>query len=213
MNFGGTASESKTKSAGKSALAPTVRHSNAFEQFSTMLQATTGLSILDMSAASQANISFITGLGHRISTDDFIGSMEECFGTEFFENQKVASKAQRFIDQTLTFPEESFDGALVWDTFQFLTSPLLDQIVGHLMRLMRPGALMLFFFGSDEKVNRIPVYNYRIQDYRTIVLSPRGTYQNVQFFHNRLLEKMFHNAASVKFFLTRDNLRELIVRR
>ena len=213
MKFGGAASDRDTKPSGKNALPPIVRHSNGFDQFATMLQKTSGLSILDMSGASQANVTFVTNLGHRISTDDIVGTMEQCFGAEFLENQKVASKAQRFMDQTLTFPDESFDGGLIWDTLQFLTSPVADQVIAQLMRVMRPGALMLFFFGSDEKTTRLPMYNYRIQDNRTILLSPRGGYQKVQYFHNRLLERLFHNAASVKFFLTRDNLRELIVRR
>jgi len=169
------------------------------------------MSILDISGASQANVSFITGLGHRISTDDIIGTMEQCFGNDFLENQKLASKGQRFMDQTLTFPDESFDGALVWDTLQFLTSPLLEQVVAQLLRVMRPGGLMLVFFRADERASRIPMYNYRIHDNRTLVVTPRGGSQDVQFFHNRLLERLFQNAGSVKFFLTRDHLRELIV--
>lgn len=178
-----------------------------------MLQRSENLSILDMSGASQANISFITSLGHRMSTDDILATMEQCFEDDFLENQKVASTAQRFMDQTLTFPDESFDGALVWDTLQFLVSPLLDQVVTQLLRVMRPGGLMLVFFRADERTPRIPMYNYRIADPRTLSVSPRGGYQNVQFFHNRVLEKLFQNAGSVKFFLTRDHLRELIVRR
>jgi ubiquinone/menaquinone biosynthesis C-methylase UbiE len=177
------------------------------------LHGSENLSILDMSGASQANVSFITSFGHRISTDDILATMEQCFAGDFLENQKVASKAQRFMDQTLTFPDQSFDGALVWDTLQFLVSPLLDQVVAQLLRVVRPGGLMLVFFRADEKSSRIPMYNYRIQDHRTLFVSPRGGFQNVQFFHNRLLEKLFQNAGSVKFFLTRDHLRELIVRR
>ncbi|MBV9303676.1 MAG: class I SAM-dependent methyltransferase [Acidobacteriaceae bacterium] len=213
MKFSAATRETESKSLEKKALAPIVRYSNGFDQFSSVLQKSNGLSILDMSGASQANVSFITGLGHRISTDDILGTMEQCFGADFLENEKTASKAQRFLDQTLTFAEESFDGALVWDTFQFLASPLLDQAIAQLLRVMRPSGLMLFFFGADEKATRMPTYNYRIQDHRTLLLSPRGTYQNVHFFHNRLLERLFHGASSVKFFLTRDNLRELIVRR
>lgn len=213
MKFSGVAREAEIKSSEKKALAPIVRYSSGFDQFSSVLQKSNGLSILDMSGASQANVSFITGLGHRISTDDMLGTMEQCFGPDFLENQKMASKAQRFLDQTLTFPDQSFDGALVWDTFQFLASPLLDQAISQLLRVMRPGGLMLFFFGADEKATRMPTYNYRIQDHRTLVLSPRGGYDDVQFLHNRVLERLFHSAGSVKFFLTRDNLRELIVRR
>jgi Methyltransferase domain len=213
MKFGDAAKQSLTKTSEKNAPVAMSRHSSGFEQFSAMLQRSGNLSILDMSGASQANVSFITGLGHRISTDDILGTMEQCFTSDFVEDQKIASKAQRFMDQTLTFPDQSFDGALVWDTLQFLVTPVLEQLVTQLLRVMRPGGLMLVFFRADEKAGRIPMYNYRIQDHRTLFVSPRGSYQNVQFFHNRVLERLFQNAASVKFFLTRDHLRELIVRR
>ncbi|MBV9670932.1 MAG: methyltransferase domain-containing protein [Acidobacteriales bacterium] len=168
-----------------------------------------------MSGASQANITFVTGLGHRISSDDIVGTMQECFEEGFLENQQAASNAQRFLDQTLKFPDEFFDGALVWDALQFLTSPLVDQTIAQLLRVMRPGGAMLVFFNSDEKVTQIPVYNYRIQDPKTLVQIPRTNIprQRTQFFNNRAIEKLFQNAASLKFFLTRDHLRELIVRR
>ena len=213
MRFGtdkGAGSKPSTKDA-----PPTLtRHSSGFDQFCVMLQASENLSILDMSGASQANISFITGYGHRISSDDVIGTMQECFGQDFLEAQQAASNAQRFLDQTLTFPDESFDGALVWDALQFLTPPVLDQVVAQLLRVMRPGGLMLMFFNANEKAAQIPVYNYRIQDAKTLLQTPRGpAFQRSQYFNNRSLEKLFHQAASLKFFLTRDNLREVIVRR
>lgn len=199
----------------KDALTALTRHSSGFDQFCGMMRSTETLSILDMSGASQANISFITGMGHRISSDDILGTMEQCFGSDFFENQKIASKAQRFMDQTLTFPDASFDGALVWDTLQFFTSPLLEQVIEQVLRVMRPGGLMLAFFSADEKTTRIPMYNYRIQDQKTLTLIPRGrdAQQQVQYFNNRMLERLFNQAGSLKFFLTRDHLREVIVRR
>ena len=190
------------------------RHSSGFDQFVSMLQASQNLSILDMAGASQANISFLTGLGHRLSTDDIVGTMEQCFGSgDFYDGQQLASNAQRFIDQSLTFADSSFDGALVWDTLQFLTSPLLEQTVEQLLRVMRPGGLILMFFNANEKVLRIPVHNYRIQDSKTLLLAPRRGEQRVQYFNNRTLERLFEKAQSVKFFLTRDHLREVIVRR
>jgi hypothetical protein len=116
-----------------------------------MLQTSESLSILDMSGASQANISFITGLGHRISSDDIVGTMEQCFGDgDFIESQQQASSAQRFLDQCLTFPDAQFDGALVWDTLQFLTGNVLEHTIAQLLRVMRPGGLFLAFFHADE---------------------------------------------------------------
>lgn len=203
-----------TKASAKESAPKLLRHSSGFEQFCAILQSSENLSILDMSGASQANITFITELGHRISSDDMIGTMQECFGDDFFENQQAASNAQRFLDETLTFPDQSFDGVLVWDTLQFLISPLLEQVVIQLLRVVRPGGLMLVFFNADEKVSRVPLYNYRIQDRKNLLLSPRtGSFQRVQYFHSRSLEKLFEKTASLKFFLTRDHLREVIVRR
>ncbi|MBV9269030.1 MAG: class I SAM-dependent methyltransferase [Acidobacteriaceae bacterium] len=193
---------------------PITRTSSGLEQFCAPLQKVEGYSILDMSGASQANIGFITGMGHRISSDDVVGSMEECFGKDFIEGQQAAANAQRFLDQALTFPEASFDGALIWDALQFLTSPLLEQTVAQLLRVMRPGGMMLVFFNSDEKASRLAVYNYRIQDAKTLLQVPRGGLtQRGQFFPNRTIERVFAKASSLKFFLTRDSLREVLVRR
>ena len=102
---------------------------------------------------------------------------------------------------------------MIWDSLQFLAPSLLEQTVEQLLRVMKPGGVMLAFFSSDEKATKIPVYNYRIQDQKTILLVPRGTYKQVQYFNNRSLERMFDRAQSLKFFLTRDYLREVLIRR
>lgn len=189
------------------------RQSSGFEQFYAFLQARENLSVLDMSGASQANISFITNAGHRISSDDIIGTMQQCFGDDFFEGQQAASTAQRFVEQTLTFPDDFFDAALVWDAMQFLISPVIEQTVAQLLRVMRPGGLILAFFNANDKITKIPVHNYRIQDQKTLAMINRGPEQRCQYFNNRTIEKLFDKAESVKFFLTRDHLREVLVRK
>ena len=96
---------------------------------------------------------------------------------------------------------------------QFLSPPLLQTVVRAPARVLRPGACMLAFFHAEERVETIPTYSYRISDHRTILLVSRGRRQPAQFFNNRSLEKLFQDFESVKFFLTRDHLREVIVRR
>jgi hypothetical protein len=189
------------------------RHSIGFEQFQALLKGSDSLSVLDLSGASQANISFITEAGNRISSDDIVAAMLDAFGDDFSGSQQTEAKAKRFLEQTLSFPPESFDGALVWDAFQFLAPPLINQTVERLLRIMRPGGFILAFFNANEKMKEIPLYSYRIQDAKTLLQVPRGIPQPVQNFNNRTIEKLFESAASVKFFLTRDNLREVIVRR
>jgi hypothetical protein len=192
---------------------PITRRSSGFEQFHAMLLASPNLSVLDMSGASQANISFITGAGHRISSDDILGAMQQHFGDDFLENQQAASNAQRFLETTLSFPTGSFDGALAWDALQFVSSPLIEMTIAELLRVVKPGGLILAFFNSSEKTNRFPLYNYRIRDAKNIMQIPRGGTQRCQYFNNRTIEKLFEQAAAVKFFLTRDSLREVLIRR
>ena len=189
-----------------------VRHSGGFDQFQALLKGSENLSVLDLSGVSQANITFITEAGHRIASDDIVGAMLDVFGNNFGESQQTEAKAARFLEQSLIFPPESFDGALVWDAFQFLAPPLINKTVDHLLSIMRPGGLILAFFNANEKIKEIPLYSYRIQDSKNLHLVPRGVPQHVQNFNNRTIEKLFESAASVKFFLTRDNLREVLIR-
>src|SRR5258708_35603525 len=103
------------------------------------------MSILDFAGASQATVSFITDYGHRLYSDDFIHQLDECFGRQgdFFENQSNPLLTARFLDMALDFDEASFDAALVWDSLQFLVSPLLQTVVGRLHRILRPGSSLL----------------------------------------------------------------------
>jgi SAM-dependent methyltransferase len=194
---------------------PLTRASSGLDQFCSFLESRQDLSVLDMSGASQANITFITSFGHRMSSDDIVGTMLEHFGKDFLSSQQAASNSQRFLDSSLTFPDGTFDAILVWDALQFLAKPVLDQTVSQLLRILRPGGAMLVFFNANEKAVDIPVYSYRVHDRKNLTLLPRGGCppQKPQYFNNRSLEKVFLNASSVKFFLTRDHLRELIVRK
>jgi hypothetical protein len=44
-------------------------------------------------------------------------------------------------------------------------------------------------------------------------MAQRSRRKPAQIFNNRNLEKLFQEFSSVKFFLTRDHLREVIVKR
>ncbi|HTW65396.1 MAG TPA: class I SAM-dependent methyltransferase [Bryobacteraceae bacterium] len=194
---------------------PQNRPSNGLDQFFSSLHDQENLSILDFSGASQANISFITSLGHRIYSNDVLRTMEEAFGSggDFVANQSDPERAAAFLRESLDFPERSFDGALIWDTLQFLSPPLLQDTVDRLARILRPQSSLLAFFQADEKAQSAPLYTYRIVEPKIMSLTPRNQARPVQYFNNRTLEKLFQKYNSVKFFLTRDHLREVIVRR
>jgi hypothetical protein len=179
------------------------------------------MSILDFAGASQATVSFVTNYGHRLYSDDFLRQLDQVFGSaaapangaDFFENQANPILVSDFFNLALNFEDGSFDGALVWDSLQFLASPLLQTVVGKLHKMMRPGASLFALFHTEERIESLATYAYRIQDHRTIQMASRSQRKPAQIFNNRSLEKLFQDFASVKFFLTRDRLREVIVKR
>jgi hypothetical protein len=192
------------------------RQSHGLDQFCASLEERPGLSILDFAGGSQATVSFITGYGHRLYSDDFLHQLDLCFGggpEDFFENQSNPLLVAKFIENALPFAEESFDGALVWDSLQFLSPALLQTVVTRLYGVLRPGSSLLAMFHTEERIDTIATYSYRIQDHRTVQMTAPAQRKPAQIFSNRSLEKMFQDFHSVKFFLTRDRLREVIVRR
>lgn len=190
------------------------RKSHGLDQFCASLEGRHALSILDLAGANQETVSFITGLGHRLYSDDFLHQLDACFGGgDYWQNQTDPERIERFLEATLDFEDGQFDGVLIWDTLQFVSNPLLEHVMERLRDVTRQGAYMLAVFHADDKAAEAPTYAFRIRDHNTISLSPRGNRPVAQSFNNRSLEKLFEDFESVKFFLTRDHLREVVVHR
>ncbi len=188
------------------------RQSSGLDQFFQSIQDRENLSLLDFGGACQANVTFITNLGYRIYTEDVLRSVDDVFGSDP-EMQSNPVRVEMFLNQVLDFPDEHFDGALVWDVLQFLSPAAAQATVDRLRRILRPHAYLLAFFNANEKVPAVPEFNYRIRDSKTLLLSQRGIRPPAQFFNNRAIERLFQKYNSIKFFLTRNSLREVIVKR
>ncbi len=186
------------------------RSSRGLEQFVLTLREVSTTAVLDLGPINQENTDHVANLGHRILFSDMLRPLDSVWDDpDLSENRKI----EEILDQTLNYPESCIGGAMVWDTFQHLPAPLLEAVVERLYYLLQPGGLILAFFHADEKARAVPSYSYRILDTKSMVLTPRQLRPREQFFNNRALERMFQNYAAVKFFLTRDHLREVIVRR
>jgi hypothetical protein len=189
------------------------RHSSALEQFFSHIHGESGLHLLDSSGVSQANVGFITNLGCKLYSEDLVQTRALAFGQEDYESQGEPDRIESFLEQSLGFPPDHLDGVLLWDVLELLAPPLLKAVVDRLYYAVRPGSYLLAIFHGEDRAGQIPLYSYRISDAKTLSLTPRGTRQPAQFFNNRAIENLFQNFDSVKFFLTRDSLREVIVKR
>jgi hypothetical protein len=189
-----------------------IRQSRGLEQFFFNIRDVVGLSILDCAGANQHNIDFLINLGHKVYSQDLVRNLDEAFGMDLAE-QTNPSRIDYFLKQNFEYPRAELDGVLLWDALQFMSPALLNATLERLYDVMRPKSYLLAFFKATERGRDAPSHAFRIADSRTIMLTERGIRPAGQVFNNRTLEKLFGKFESVKFFLTRENLREVIVRR
>jgi 2-polyprenyl-3-methyl-5-hydroxy-6-metoxy-1,4-benzoquinol methylase len=188
------------------------RGSRGLEEFFRYIRDTSGLTILDLGPATQANINFITNLGHRIYTADFLQVLNDAFGLENTVDQSNPGQIEYFLKQALDYPDGHFDGVLIWDVLEYLAPALLTAVIERLHRIVRSNSYMLAFFHSDDKLEAVPYYTFRIQGLAILQVAHQGKRRPAQLFNNRSLEKLFGKFQSVKFFLTKERLREIIVK-
>ena len=188
------------------------RSSRGLEEFFRYIRDTSGLTILDLGPATQANINFITNLGHRIYTADFLQVLNDTFGLDDTVDQSNPGRLEYFLKQALDYPEDHFDGVLIWDVLEYLAPALLTAVVERLNQIVRRKSYMLAFFHADDKQDAVPYYTFRIQGVATLQVAQQGRRRPAQLFNNRSLEKLFGKFESVKFFLTKERLREVIVK-
>jgi len=188
------------------------RTSRGLEEFFIQIRDTSGLTILDLGGATQKNVSFITDLGHRLYSEDFLRLLSDTFGLDDTVDQSNPGRIEYFLKQTLDYPEGHFDGVLLWDALEYLKPALLAAVVERLHKIVRPKAYMLAFFHADDKLDAVPLYTFRIEQVNSLEVLQQGMRPPAQLFNNRSLEKLFGKFESVKFFLTREGLREVIVK-
>ncbi len=165
-----------------------------------------------MAGANQENITFLTNLGHRMYASDLVRSIDDTFGSDLAE-QNNTSRIEFFLQSNFNYLPDTFDGVMLWDGLQFMTPALLTATVDRLHMIMKPGSYLLAYFSANERQADVPAHSFRLLDDKTLQVAERGARSCGQVFNNRNLEKTFTRFESVKFFLTRDNLREVIVRR
>jgi hypothetical protein len=186
--------------------------SRGLEEFFSYIRDQSGLTILDLGGATQKNVTFITELGHRLYSEAFLQILNDTFGADGTD-QSNPGRIEYFLKLTLDYPEGHFDGVLVWDVLEYLSPAMLTAVVERLFKILRPKSYMLSFFHTNYKLESVPTYTFQIQDINSLLVAQQGPRRPAQLFNNRRLEKLFSSFESVKFFLTRSPLREVIVKR
>ena len=188
-----------------------LRHSSGLLEFSRALAGREGLRILDLGPTSSTNITRLTGMGHNTYSEDvLLAASDPALTLGRSKEGKVILDVEGFLRSNLTYQGPRFDGVLCWDLCDYLHEPLVRPAVERIGEAMRPGGALLAFFHTRDAGPDAPHYRYHILGEELLELQPGAHYRLQRVFHNRHIENLFSGFASLKFFLARDNVREVL---
>jgi len=198
------------------------RRSSGLGELSRTWESGEALCILDLGSTSPTNIRHFTGSGHRIYSEDLLtASTDPELATKDEQGSPILD-SRKFLADNLVYPAAHFDVVLCWNLPDYLDESLVKPVVGRLWSVLKPGGMLLAFFHTRDAGPDSPCHRYhivgtdslemqRIELRRELRRGAGDSFQLQRVFNNRHIENLFRDFASIKFFLARDNIREVLV--
>lgn len=194
------------------------RHSRGWVEVRSYLQKAESLRVLDFGSTSPANINYLTTLGHSVYMANVV---QDATRLEWLKPANVAdSKAadrefdvDRFIAANLDFSGRDFDVILLWDTANFLPPEMVPALFTRLRQVLRPDGKLLAFFHGRLTGPETAFSRFQLGDSDDLLALHSGDFPVLQVYQNRQVEKFLEGYSSVRFFLGKDNVREVIAKR
>jgi SAM-dependent methyltransferase len=206
------------------------RRSSGLGELSRLWDADTPLCVLDLGSTSPSNIRFFTEGSHKIYSEDLLVASTDPNLVTKDEQGNLILDSRRFLADNLVYPAAHFDVVLCWNLPDYLDESLVRPVMGRLWSVLKPGGMLLAFFHTKDAGPDSPCYRFHIVgkdtlEMQRIVLKrearrgPTGAIHTAitdgfrlqRVFNNRHIETLFRDFASIKFFLARDNVREVLV--
>ena len=179
--------------------------------------------MLDVGATSANNIRYLTDNGHKNYSEDLLrASLDPAFRAQDSAGNSVVD-CKKFLDENLVYSNGQFDIVLLWNLADYMEESLVKPTIDRLWSTMKPGGLLLAFFhtrdaGPDSTCYRYHVTGTDMLEMQAVKFALPGRPSSdkqaprlQRVFANRHIENLFHDFASIKFFLARDNIREVLV--
>jgi SAM-dependent methyltransferase len=206
------------------------RRSSGLGELSRVWNSETPLCVLDLGSTSPNNIRFFTERAHKIYSEDLLVASTEPHLAMKDEQGNAILDSRKFLAENLQYPAAHFDVVLCWNLPDYLDESLVRPVMGRLWSVLKPGGMLLAFFHTKDAGPDAPCYRFHIVDKDTLEMQrvvarretrrgPTGAVHTAvtdgfrlqRVFNNRHIETLFRDFASIKFFLARDNVREVLV--
>ncbi|MFY9648145.1 MAG: class I SAM-dependent methyltransferase [Terriglobales bacterium] len=199
------------------------RRSSGMGEISRLLKSQEGLCVLDMGSTSPSNITFFTSRGHKNYSEDLLRSSLDPSLRVQDETGKSVVDTKKFLEENLVYPNAQFDVVLCWNLPDYMEENLVKPTVDRLWSVMKPGGVLLAFFHTQDAGPDSTCYRYHVTDSDMLDMqevkfalpgrsaSEKQSPRPQRVFNNRHIENLFRDFASIKFFLARDAMREVLV--
>jgi len=193
------------------------RQSNGLKEFLWQLEGIGHGHLLDLGSARQTTITFFIERGFKVYTEDFLATWQYFLEEEAQRAKKAAAegerpetlaetRAQRFLETTMLYPDDTFDAVLLWDILDYLDTDLMNKLAARITSLVRDGGVIFAMFHTRKP---ILFHRYRVMDAQNLELVPASCpFQPQRVFQNREISNLFSRFRTSKMFVGRDQLRE-----
>jgi SAM-dependent methyltransferase len=188
------------------------RHSRGWNDVRTHLQKSDTLRVLDFGLTSPSNINYLTSLGHSVYMANIVqdATRPEWLKPASEEGGEPEFDVERFIAANLDFSGRDFDVILLWDTANYLPSQMVPALFARLREVLRPEGRLLAFFHSKLTGPETAFSRYQLSDSDDLIVMDGGSFPVRQVYQTRQVEKFLEGFSNVRFFLGKDNVREVI---
>jgi len=169
------------------------------------------LRVLDLGPTSSGNINFLTSLGHSVYMANLVEEVNQPEWWSLREGEEhPLFEIDRFMHSQMDFPGRRFDVVLFWDTADYLPQDLPAHVFHRVHDLMEPEGSLLAFFHARSTGPGTEFHRFHVTPGNNIEMQPLGQFPIRQALNNRSIENLFKPYSGFRFYLSRDNNREVI---
>ncbi len=176
------------------------------------LEARPAQRVLDLGPTSPGNINYLTGLGHSVYMSNLVEDASQPEWMTVREGETEASfDVDRFVTEQMDFSGRKFDIVFFWDTADYLPPQMMSRVFERIHEVMEPDGVLMAFFHSRADGPDTVFQRYHLTPTDSVELQVAAPYPIQQVFQNRAIEKLFASFSGFRFFLAKDNIREVLV--
>ena len=186
-----------------------VQPTRALARFLSGLSGSPQPVLLDLGLVVGSNVTFF---GEEVGCKILIEELSKDIDRHVLQSKLEDLPA--FFDTRFPQADESVDGILCWDIFDFLDKKSAEALARQVIRMVKPGGAVMGLFATAAKSDHMAFTKYEIVDDGNLRHRQHPGVGGVKkAIQNRDIIRMFEGLTVSDSFLLKSNIREMLLRR